>query len=205
MNPIQLTQLLGNIDIYLFDQLLKGRLLPYMRVLDAGCGSGRNSKYLLKAGFEIYGIDQSEKAIVHLQEQMEQKVPDFQPERFTVGNVDNMPYPNAHFDWITSNAVLHFAKNPAHFEAMIHEMMRVLKPTGILFARLASDIGMGGLVEPLENGWYHLPDGSNRFLVNELKLVEMTRQLNAHFIEPIKTTNVQNLRAMTTWVIQKNG
>ncbi len=28
----------GGIDIYLFDQLLKGRITAEMRVLDAGCG-----------------------------------------------------------------------------------------------------------------------------------------------------------------------
>ena len=35
----------GNIDIYLFDQLLRARLRPGMRVLDAGCGGGRNLVY----------------------------------------------------------------------------------------------------------------------------------------------------------------
>lgn len=204
MKPIQLTQLLGNIDIYLLDQILKGRLLPHMRVLDAGCGSGRNSSYLLKSGFEVFGIDQSTEAIAYLQQKLPPELSQAS-ENFQLGVIEKMPYPQAHFDWVICNAVLHFAKNPTHFEAMVSEMLRVLKPTGILFARLASDIGIQHLIQPLQNGWYHLPDGSDRFLVNELQLIEITQKLEAHFIEPIKTTNVQNLRAMTTWVIQKNS
>ena len=40
----------GNIDIYVFDQLLRGRIAPGMRVFDAGCGGGRNLVYLLRNG-----------------------------------------------------------------------------------------------------------------------------------------------------------
>ena len=40
----------GAIDVYLFDQLLRGAIRPGMRVLDAGCGSGRNLVYLLREG-----------------------------------------------------------------------------------------------------------------------------------------------------------
>lgn len=175
-----------------------------MRILDAGCGSGRNIEYLLRAGFEVAGIDQSAEAITYLHDKLGKILSHIPLDQFEVGEISQMPYENNSFDWVISNAVLHFAQNHAHFVAMVNEMMRVLKPKGILFVRLASDIGISHLIEPLENGWYHLPDGSNRFLVTELQLVELTQQLGANLIEPIKTTNVQNLRAMTTWVIQKN-
>lgn len=204
MHPTALAQLLGNIDIYWLDQILKGRLQTGMRILDAGCGSGRNIEYLLRAGFEVAGIDQSAEAITYLHDKLGKILSHIPLDQFEVGEISQMPYENNSFDWVISNAVLHFAQNHAHFVAMVNEMMRVLKPKGILFARLASDIGISHLIEPLENGWYHLPDGSNRFLVTELQLVELTQQLGANLIEPIKTTNVQNLRAMTTWVIQKN-
>ena len=41
----------GDIDIYLFDQLLKGRLDASMSLLDAGCGGGRNLYYFLRNGY----------------------------------------------------------------------------------------------------------------------------------------------------------
>ncbi|OJJ17143.1 methyltransferase type 11 [marine bacterium AO1-C] len=199
MNPTQLAQLLGRIDIYLLDQVLKGRFTTNMRVLDAGCGSGRNCEYLLKAGCEVHGIDQSAEAITYLQQTLRPA----NPAHFVVGQVEAMPYEDASFDWVISNAVLHFAKDVPHFEAMVYEMMRVLKPEGVLFARLASDIGIGHLIEPLEGGWYHLPDGSDRFLATETQLIALTQKTKGQLVEPIKTTNVQNMRAMTTWVIKK--
>jgi len=199
MNPGALAQLLGHIDIYLLDQVLKGRLTAQMRILDAGCGGGRNCEYLLKAGCEVHGIDQSAEAIAYLQQMLRPA----NPERFTVGQVEALPYANASFDWVVSNAVLHFAQDVPHFEAMVQEMIRVLKPGGVLFARLASDIGIGHLTQPLGNGWYHLPDGSDRFLATEAQLIALTQQVKGQLIEPLKTTNVQNMRAMTTWVVKR--
>jgi tellurite methyltransferase len=109
----------------------------------------------------------------------------------------------AEFDVVFSSAVLHFARDEQQWEAMVKEMWRVLKPGGIFFARLASSIGMEDRVEVIEGRRYHLPDGSDRFLVDEAMLLRVTAALGGEFIEPIKTTVVQNLRAMTTWVLRK--
>ena len=62
-----LQQQFGGIDIYLFDQLLKGRITSEMRVLDAGCGSGRNLIYFFRSGFNTSGVDQSSEAIAQIQ------------------------------------------------------------------------------------------------------------------------------------------
>ena len=40
----------GPIDIYLFDQILRKRIAPGMRVFDAGCGHGRNLVFFLNQG-----------------------------------------------------------------------------------------------------------------------------------------------------------
>ena len=82
-------------------------------------------------------------------------------------------------------------------------MWCVLKPGEIFFARQASTIGMENQVRLIEGGRYHLPDGSNRFLVDEAMLQQVTAALGGAFIEPIKTTVVENMRAMTTWVVRK--
>jgi tellurite methyltransferase len=196
-------QLYGNIDIYLFDQLLKGTYANCKTVLDAGCGGGRNLVYFLQNGFEVYGIDSNAGAVSAVKQLSQTLSPANLQSNFKVAAAEDIPFGDNSFDLVISSAVLHFAKNEAHFESMLLSMWRVLKPGGYFFARLASDIGIETLVHSLGNGRYLLPDGSERFLVNQQKLLGYTQQLNARLHEPIKTTNVQNLRCMTTWCLQK--
>jgi tellurite methyltransferase len=198
-----LQQQFGNIDIYLFDQLLKGTYANCHKVLDAGCGGGRNLVYFLQNGYNVHGIDPSEQAIEAVRALAGQLSPAIPADNFRVCAAEDMPYAEGSFDLVISSAVLHFAQSPAHFEAMLYAMWRVLKPGGYLFARLASDIGIEPWVQPLGNGCYLLSDGSERFLVNQTTLLTYTQQLNGCLHEPIKTTNVQNLRCMTTWCLQK--
>ena len=193
----------GNIDIYLFDQLLKGRFDDCHKVLDAGCGSGRNIVYFLINGFEVYGIDQSIEAIELAKNRSAALAPANPQENFIVCNVEEMPFADNYFDLVISSAVLHFAYNHAHFDKMLHATWRVLKPGGFLFVRLASNIGIEHLVKHLGEGRYLLPDGTQRYLVDELVLLSYTNKLNAELYEPVKTTNVQQMRCMTTWCIKK--
>ncbi|MBO9729625.1 MAG: class I SAM-dependent methyltransferase [Chitinophaga sp.] len=199
----KLQQLYGNIDIYLFDQLLKGTYDNCKRVLDAGCGGGRNLIYFLGNGYEVYGIDPNPNAVSAVKQLSQTLSHTNSEENFVVASAEDLPFEDNYFDLVISSAVLHFASNPDHFDNMIHSMWRVLKPGGYLFARLASDIGIETLVQTLGNGRYVLPDGSERFLVNQQLLLQYTERLNARLHEPIKTTNVQNLRSMTTWCLQK--
>ena len=200
----------GSIDIYLFDQLLKGRFVPGMRILDAGCGSGRNLVYLLRSGYDICGVDESEESIARTrrlasalaQSSAEASGP-LSSERFRVEPIERMSFADSEFDVVLSSAVLHFARDEEQWHAMLNEMWRVLKPEGIFFARLASTIGMEDQVESIEGRRYHLPDGSDRFLVDEAMLMAVTESLGGEFLEPIKTVVVQNMRAMTTWVLRK--
>jgi tellurite methyltransferase len=199
----ELQQLYGNIDIYLFDQLLKGTYDNCKKVLDAGCGSGRNLINFLRNGYEVYGIDPNPNAVSSVQQLAQTLSPANATENFVVASAENMPFNDKEFDLVISSAVLHFANGPDHFDTMLRSMWRVLKPGGYLFARLASDIGIETLVHSLGNGRYLLPDGSERFLVNQQLLLGYTESLKARLHEPIKTTNVQNLRCMTTWCLQK--
>ena len=199
----KLQQLYGNIDIYLFDQLLKGTYDNCHKVLDAGCGGGRNLVYFLRNGFDVYAIDpnvDAVEAVKRLSIGLASKTP---LDNFTVATAENLPFADASFDLVISSAVLHFAKTNQQFDGMLHSMWRVLKPGGYFFARLASDIGIEKLVHSLGDGRCLLPDGSERFLVNEQLLLNYTQKLNGHLHEPVKTTNVQNLRCMTTWCMRK--
>lgn len=201
----------GSIDIYLFDQLLKGRFAPGTRMLDAGCGSGRNLTYFLRGDYDVWGVDKSEGAIAQtrrlastLGPQSTAETPDRLPwDNFRVESVERMSFADKSFDVVLSSAVLHFARDEEHWHAMINEMWRVLKPGGIFFARLASTVGMENQVKLIEGRRYHLPDGSDRFLVDESILMDVTDALGGEFLEPIKTVVVQNMRAMTTCVLRK--
>jgi SAM-dependent methyltransferase len=198
-----LQQLYGNIDIYLFDQLLKGRFDNCTKVLDAGCGGGRNLVYFLNNGFEVFGIDQSAEAVEAVKQLSASLSPANPIDNFAVAPVEDMPFADAQFDVVICSAVLHFAQDAEHFDAMMRSLWRVLKPGGHFFARLASDIGIEDKVKPLGNFRYLLPDGSERFLVSEDVLMEYTDTLGGKLFEPLKTTNVHNLRCMTTWCMYK--
>ncbi len=195
-----INELFGGIDIYLFDQISKGRFESCRNVLDVGCGKGRNLVYLNNQGVDVFGIDASSQAVKNTIYTLK----NCNEQNFKVAEADEIPYETGYFDAVICNAVLHFAKNDDHFEKIINEIWRVLAPNGILFIRLASSIGIENIITALGNNQYKLPDGSVRYLVTEKKLLEMTNNLNAKLLDPIKTTNVQNLRCMTTLVLKKS-
>lgn len=200
---IDARELFGDIDIYLFDQILKNQFYASMRILDAGCGGGRNLVFFLRSGCRVYAVDRNPEAIDYVRRLAKSLAPQLSAENFQVACVEALPFPAESFDRVISNAVLHFAQDEPHFARMLEELWRVLKPDGLLFVRLASSIGIEDKIERIENRRYLLPDGSERFLVDEDLLLEATARLGGRLTEPLKTTNVQNLRAMTTWVLCK--
>lgn len=200
---MNLQECFGGIDIYLFDQLLKGRLDPRMRVLDAGCGGGRNLVYFLREGYDVCAVDQSAEAVAHVRALASALAPRLPPDNFRVETVEAMSFANASFDLVISSAVLHFARDEHHWRGMVREMWRALKPGGIFFARLASGIGIEAEAELIEGRRYRLPDGSDRFLVDERMLAEATRSLGGEWLEPLKTVVVQHARSMSTWCLRK--
>jgi tellurite methyltransferase len=193
----------GQIDIYVFDQLMRGRIRPGMRVLDAACGGGRNLVYLLQSGFDVFATDADERAVESVRRLAAQLAPQLPAENFRAEPVEKMTFPDAFADVVLSSAVLHFARDDAQFDAMVVEMWRVLKPDGMLFCRLASSIGMEGRVRQIAGRRFALPDGSERYLVDESILMDLTARLGGRLLDPLKTTVVQNQRCMTTWVVRK--
>jgi SAM-dependent methyltransferase len=193
----------GQIDIYVFDQLLRGRITPQMKVLDAGCGDGRNSEYLLRCGASVFGVDTDPDRIIGVQSAAAEYAPDLPPANFRVAPISSLPFPDDHFEAVICCAVLHFAEDEPEFERMVEELWRVLDTDGVLFTRLASVIGIENRVSHIRNRRYQLPDGTERFLVDEEYLLRLTSGLGGELLDPLKTTNVQNLRAMTTWVLKK--
>jgi tellurite methyltransferase len=192
----------GDIDIYLFDQILRGRFDARASVLDAGCGDGRNLIYLLQHGFTCYGVDEDSTAIQLIQRTAARLAPHLPASNFAVAPIDRLPYDEGSMDAVIASAVLHFARDEAHWTAMVQEMWRALAPNGLFFARLASNIGLEPIVGPAGRV-VRLPDGSNRFVVDESMLLGWTERLGGRLADPIKTTNVQQQRCMTTWCVFK--
>jgi SAM-dependent methyltransferase len=195
----------GQIDIYLFDQLLRGRIRPGMRVIDAGCGSGRNLVYFLRHGFQVFGVDTDARLIHQVQRIAASLAPDLPAGNFRVEPIECMSFPDGFAHLVISSAVLHFAAGDNQFQAMLHGSWRVLEPGGIFFCRLASSIGVETEVRSLGGGRFLLPDGSERYLVDAPLITRLTHELGGELLDPLKTTIVQNQRAMTTWVVRKTG
>ena len=193
----------GQIDIYLFDQLLRGRIRPGMSVIDAGCGGGRNLVYLLTNGFDVAATDRDAGAVESVRAMASRLAPHLPGGNFRVEEVESLSFPDACADAVISSAVLHFARDDEHFDAMVNSMWRVLKPGGTLFCRLASSIGIEDRVRRVAGRRHRLPDGSERFLVDEPLLTAKTAALRGELLDPIKTTVVHDQRAMTTWVLTK--
>jgi SAM-dependent methyltransferase len=195
----------GEIDIYWFDQLLRGRVAPGMRILDAGCGSGRNLVYLFSQGYEIFAVDQDSKSVDAVRRLAAALAPHLPPDNFRAETIESMSFPDAFADVVISSAVLHFARDDKQFRGMLQGTWRALKPGGLLFCRLASSIGMEHQVQRVSGRRFLLPDGSERYLVDEALLAEAVNELGGRTIDPLKTTVVQNERCMTTWVVRKHG
>ena len=192
----------GNIDIYVFDQLLRGRIAPGMRVFDAGCGGGRNLVYLLRNGYDVSGNDSDSGAIEQVRRLAESLAPG-KSHDFRVEPIERTSFADVSFDVVIASAVLHFARDATHFETMLQQLWRVLKPGGMWFARLASTIGIESGITAIGNGRFRLPDGSDRFLVDAGTIESWTKTLGGSLLDPIKTTVVHDQRSMTTWVARR--
>jgi len=202
--PIDSLALLARMDIYLIDQLLRGRIAQGCRILDAGCGRGRNIAYFMARGFEVWGVDTDLSSVEEVRALAAWLQPDLSAENFQCSPVEAVQFEAESFDVVISNAVLHFASDSDQFDRMVEAMWRVVAPGGMLFARLATKIGIEERIAPRSDpGWFDLPDGSSRFLVDETRILETTERLSGVLADPLKTTLVQNLRSMTTWVLNK--
>lgn len=199
-----LGSMLGGIDIYLLDQVMRGRVRPGMRIFDAGCGAGRNLTWFLGAGYEVAGVDPDPRSIEKVRRLAAELAPSLDPENFRNEPIEQCSFPDGWADLVVSSAVLHFARSEREFRAMMNGSWRLLRQNGLFFCRLASTIGMEQeRFELIEGRRFRIPDGTERFLVDEQILMSLTEELGGELVDPLKTTVVQNLRCMTTWVLRK--
>lgn len=201
----ELNKQLGNIDIYLLDQILKGRFTPEMKILDAGCGEGRNTHYFIQEGFQVFGIDKDKLSIEMARLYATSIRKDFDIHRFQVNEVENLMFHKAAFDAVLSSAVLHFAQDETHFLKMMGEMVRVLKHRGILWLRMCTDAGnILNKAKSLGKNRHLLPDGSERFVLTPGLLSSAMEKFGLIHLEPPKSVLVHELRSMGVFVFKKN-
>ncbi len=200
----ELNQLLGNPDLHLLDQILKGRYEPPMRVLDAGCGEGRNLPYFVRNNFDVWGVDTNATALRLLCLQGKSWNPAFDPEKFIESDVAELPFPPTSFDAMLCVAVLHFARDEAHFFRMTDELLRVLKPSGSLFIRMNVRVGQNPLVPKAIGSEPVAPDAETRFLLTPDLVDQLTVRYPLTWLEPMRTEMIAGERAQTTLVLQKN-
>jgi tellurite methyltransferase len=196
----------GGIDIYLFDQILRRRIVPGDRIVDAGCGMGRNLVYFFREGYEVHAADADPDCIREVRMLAARLAPGLPESNFHLEPIERLSFPDGWASVVISSAVLHFARDDAEFDAMLRGSWRVLASGGLFFCRLASTIGLESRVERLgASGRRHrLPDGTTRYLVDEAMLMALTRDLGGRLLDPLKTTVVQDQRSMTTWVVRKD-
>lgn len=200
MSIEKLENSIGGVDIYLLDQILKKRYSKDAVILDAGCGEGRNLKWFYKNNIECFGVDSNGSKI-----EIAKSTYTKQAAHFSIQNLDVLNFKNDTFDHVICNAVLHFAQNTQHFFNMLSELIRVLKPGGSIFIRMTSNIGIEKRIKNVGDGIYYLPDNTNRFLITPDLVQSLLTKFPISFLEPLKTVNVNNMRSMSTMLLQKDN
>ncbi|MEO9532218.1 MAG: class I SAM-dependent methyltransferase [Crocinitomicaceae bacterium] len=184
------------LDIYLLDQFLKDKIAKNSKILDAGCGSGRNIYWLLLNSYDVSAFDINPDPIIPLKSR-------FPELKFQTGRLEDQPFNDQKFDFIICNAVLHFANDHTHFHQMFEALCNSLAHHGILFIRMTSNIGLENKIELEENGRCQLPDLSERYVITRKQIDDLCSYHGLQLIEPVKTVKVEELRSMTTIVLQK--
>ena len=130
------------------------------KILDHGCGTGRNLQYLRREGFDVYGIDKSKFALDFLIEQGIRK------DHMKSGDIIKLPYKNNFFDALISvNVIPH--GNSRQVKRYIHEIKRVVRGGGVILFVVCSpkflDLVKTHDTKKVDDGTYvnlNTPDGN---------------------------------------------
>jgi SAM-dependent methyltransferase len=157
-------------EVVAFSKSLQGRLPAGARLLDAGCGRGRNTRYLAQLGFAVYGCDLSLTAAKLAKSQIQSAglVVDFQ-----VADLSRLPYPGQLFSAAVCVHVLPYNLKAGIVNGL-RELRRVLQPAGWLYFDLldCDDAEYGRGIE-IERNTFLDSDGvpihfSSRLEIDEL-------------------------------------
>ena len=184
-------------DLYLMDAILKGKVPERGKVLDIGCGEGRNGIYFIQHGYEYVGVDQ-DASKVRILEYLTNSLPHSNAS-FLAEPMDKAFYGNE-YDLILASRILHFANSSREFRIIVEKIAASLKPKGMLYLAMDSAI-IESHVQKYEDGKYEFRDGRISFCLTE----PIYKDLLAHFteLEEIKTVFYKNKRVQSFALLQK--
>jgi len=204
MDVKMLNSALGNADLILIDQILKNRFHKQMKILDAGCGEGRNMVYFIKNDFRIYGIDANVDAIRLAKLYCRSLNNTFEVENIQNFAIEQNPFPDHFFDAIICLNVLHSAKNQNDFFLWFEQLFRMLHSRGFLLLSLQSQIGVS------QNHQQDDPNGRNNmgnenfYLLTENVLQEILKLDFLKTIENTKTILIDNKKSHTYLFLERS-
>src|SRR5438876_6570282 len=104
------------------------------RILDFGCGTGRNTVYLVRVGFEVYGFDWSEAAVAATRQELSREKLDANLQVWDM-NQTPLPYDRSFFHGILAMRVLHHTYVD-RIKRIASEIERITKTGGLLYVEV---------------------------------------------------------------------
>ena len=102
------------------------------RLLDIGCGAGRNSVPLARQGWSVIGTDLSWPMLRAAAERVRRE-PSGRDVRLVLAPMDQLPVEPGSIDFIVAHGIWNLARSTAQFRAALREAARVARPGAALF------------------------------------------------------------------------
>ncbi|MEM6735448.1 MAG: methyltransferase domain-containing protein [Bacteroidota bacterium] len=188
----------GDMDLFLIDAILKGKIPQEGKVLDIGCGEGRNGIFFINEEYEYLGIDQNASRISlidYLSKSSKTAIA-----RFQVGRMQEIDL-SEEFDVIICSRILHFAENEQDFQLIWRNIVQHLNTQGVLYFSMDSAM-IGQEVKAKGNGKYEFQDGHISYALNPSLYEYMLKGFSE--LEYLKTVIYNNKRINSFGLLRKD-
>ena len=126
------TQSAPNAALLAFAEAELRRLGGRARLLDIGCGAGRNAIPLARLGWKVLGVDLSRPMIAAAANRMVDTL-EFGRLDLVLAPMDGLPVQTGCIDAVVAHGIWNLARSGVEFRCAIREAARVLRPGGGLF------------------------------------------------------------------------
>lgn len=175
-----------------------------MVTLDVGCGLGYAvTQYAQRFMLTAHGIDYSENMITGARELLQKNWPEIESRaHFSHASVMELPFPDHHFDVVTSHRCLMALLDWEKQKIALREIHRVLKPGGVLVLMEGTFEGLGRLNETRERVGLDpiAPDGRDRLFTLKFHEAELLNYCRPYFV--LENTHRFGMYYFLTRVVQ---